>query len=103
MTCLCMRAPDSGENTDSKICDINKSGKNYVLAKERKGERINIVLTDENKQEVIRFDLDEVFSRYRGYAVDKSEISYEEAAFTAENDRAKLTLVVQNAGHRQLA
>ncbi len=87
----------SDENMESKICNIEKSGKSYVMTKEKVGEQYNIVLKDDNNQEVIRFNTGEVFSRYRSYAVDKSEISNEEAAFSAENDRVKLTFVVQNA------
>ena len=82
---------------ESKICNIQKSGKNFILTKVKAGEQYNIVLMDDKNQEVIHFNTGEIFSRYRSYAVDKSEISKEEATFSVENNRVKLTFVVQNA------
>jgi MFS family permease len=87
---------NSDENKVTQICDIKKSGKNYILEKEKSGEKYDIVLIDDNKQEIIRFDTNEIFSKYRSYAVDKAEISNEEATFSIENDQVKLTIVVQD-------
>jgi hypothetical protein len=86
----------SDENAEAKICDIENVGKNYVLQKAKAGEKDHIILLDEKNNEMIHLGLDEIFSRYRDYAVDKAEISKEEATFSAENDRARLTVVVQN-------
>ncbi len=85
------------ESVNSNICEIKKSGKNYVLKKVKTGGQYDVVLTDESNREIILFHTDEIFSRYRGYTAEKSEISNEEAAFSAENDRAKITFVVQSA------
>jgi hypothetical protein len=85
------------EYSDPKICDIERSGKIYTLLKEKSGEQYYIVLTGENKQELIRLDTGEIRSRYLGYSADKTEISSEEATFSTENDMAKLTVVVQSA------
>ncbi len=88
---------NSDESGKTKICNIEKSGKIYTIAKEKTGEQYNIVLTDDNNQEMIRFNTGEIFSRYQNYAVEKSELSNEEASFSIENDRARMAFVVQNA------
>lgn len=84
------------ENMETKICDIEYSGENYVLEKTKVGEKYDITLRADNN-ELIRFDTNEIFSRYRNYAVDKGEISIDEAIFYTENHDIKLTIVVQNA------
>lgn len=85
------------DNTQPKICDFARSGVNYSLIKEKVSDRYDIVLTGANNLELIRFDTGEIFSRYKSFTAQKSGITLEEATFTAENDSAKLTFVVQNA------
>ncbi|MHC1723842.1 MAG: DUF4153 domain-containing protein [Aminipila sp.] len=88
----------SEENMESQICNIDKSGKKYILTKEKTGEKYDIVLMDGNNKELIRFNTEEIFSKYSNYATDKAEISKEQATFSKENERVKLTVVVQEAG-----
>jgi hypothetical protein len=88
----------SNDFRESVICEFEKSGKKYSLNRDEVKEQSFIVLTDENKQEMIRFSMGEIFSRYKNYSVDKFQMSGEEAMFFAENDKAKLGIVVQNAG-----
>lgn len=83
------------ESVDTKICDIENLGKNYSLERTKSGGKNDIILRD-NNSELIRFDTNEIFSRYSNYAVEKGEISNEEATFYTENDDAKLTFVVQH-------
>lgn len=85
------------ESAQARICDIENAGKIYALTREKTGDAVDIVLTDENGLEAIRFHTDEIFSRYRGYTAERSELSVEEATFFTENDRVKLTIVAQNA------
>lgn len=85
------------ENMTAEICHIEKSGNNYMLERQKAGETYDIVLLDDNKQEMIRFHTNEIFSKYQSYTADKSELAIKEATFSTENDQAKLTVVVQNA------
>ncbi|MEA5082725.1 MAG: DUF4153 domain-containing protein [Lachnospiraceae bacterium] len=85
------------ENTVAKICDIENMGNNYSLERTMSGEKYDITLRNDNNNELIRFDTNEIFSRYSNYDVDKGEISNEEAIFYTESDDAKLTFVVQHA------
>lgn len=86
------------DNRETKICQIDKAGKNYILNKVKEGDGYDFALVQENQnQEIIRFSTQEIFSRYRSYVVEKSELSNEEATFSVENEEAKLTLVVQEA------
>ncbi len=87
----------SDENVSKKICEIEKSGKIFTLKSEKRGEANDIVLRDESDQEMIRFHTDEIFSKYQNYTADKAELDMEEATFSTENDKAGLTVVVQNA------
>lgn len=77
--------------------DINKSGKAYTLTKEEKDGKYYLMVKDGNGQELIRFALDGIFSRYQNYDGTKSAITYDEALFTMDNDKAKISVVVQNA------
>ena len=88
---------NTDENMVSPICNIEKLGKKYTMEKNKTRGKYNITLMDDNHQKIISFNTDEIFSKYRSYAVDKSEISNEEATFSAENDQVKLTIVVQEA------
>lgn len=88
---------NSDKNVTTEICQIEKSGKNYTLERQKAGETYDIVLRDHNNQEMIRFHTDEIFSKYQSYTADKSELGIKEATFSTENDQAKLTVVVQNA------
>ncbi len=88
---------NSDETTDSKICDIETAGKHYVLNKVKVKDNYDITLMDDKNQEMIRYPLDEIFSRFANYTQEKAQISNEEATFTTENEEVKLTLVVQDA------
>lgn len=87
---------NSGVNMVNKICDIEYLGEIYVLEKTKVGETYDIILRDDNN-ELIRFDTNEIFSKYSNYSAEKYGISIQEATFYTENDNAKLTVVVQNA------
>lgn len=88
----------SEEKMESQICSIQKSGTEYMLKKEKTDGKYDIILTDGSNNEFIRFNTEDIFSRYKSYANDKTEISQDEATFSRENDRVKLTIVVQEAG-----
>ena len=52
----------------------------------------------ENDEELIRFKTQEIYDKFYNYNSIKGLISVDEATFTKENDRAKMTIVVQNVG-----
>lgn len=85
------------ETMTTQICKIEKSGKKYTLEKQNKGGRHDIILRNENEQEIITFNVGEIFQRYQQYTVEKSELDQEEATFSIENNRVRLTVVVENA------
>ncbi|MFA9376090.1 MAG: hypothetical protein ACERKZ_04975 [Lachnotalea sp.] len=86
---------NSEENNESKICDIENSGNNYILNKENTGDSSDVILTDNDNNEIIRFNMNDIYSKYQGYSMEKSQISSDEATFSNENDQVKITIVVQ--------
>lgn len=88
----------SEENMESQICTIHQSGIEYILKKEKTDGKYDIILTDDSNNELIRFNTEKIFSRYKSYTADKAEIAKDEATFSTENERVKLTIVVQEAG-----
>ncbi|MCM3727339.1 DUF4153 domain-containing protein [Neobacillus cucumis] len=83
-------------NGEQKINDFKKAGKTYTLVTDTKGKRIDLRLVGEDRQELIRFNTQEIIDKFYHYNATKSMITAEEATFTKENRRAKLTIVVQN-------
>ena len=86
----------SDTDGEEEISDFEKEGKTYTLLKDTKGKRVDLNLVEENGQEVISFNTQEIFEKFYNYNATKSTVTVEEATFTKENRRAKLTLVVQN-------
>lgn len=86
---------NSQESRMSLIGNFEKNQKTYHLEKKKTGETYDIILLNDQKQEIIRFQTNEILTRYSRNSLDKSEISNEEATFYNENEQAKLTLVVQ--------
>ncbi|MBN7771818.1 DUF4153 domain-containing protein [Clostridium aminobutyricum] len=85
---------DSGKMT---VCTITQQDKTYTMIKEKGGESQKITILDEKNNEIIYFNTNEIFSRYKSYAIDQSRLSEEEATFLVENEKAKLKLLVQEA------
>lgn len=86
---------NSEENDRSLICNIEKSGIKYRLEKKKTGEYYDIILSDHN-HERIRFHTADIFSKFRGYAIERSELSGEEATFFSKNDQISITIVVKD-------
>ena len=53
-----------------------------------------ISLVDESNQDIIQYNMEEIFSRFESYT-SKSEITEEEATFTMENELAKISLITK--------
>jgi hypothetical protein len=86
----------SDKSQAGKICDITKNGHKYTLLKDFKKDQIELTLTGENDKELISFKTQEIYDKFYNYHAMKGLISAKEATFTTENDRAKMTIVVQN-------
>lgn len=87
----------SGQNVmDETIGNIKKTDKNYTLVKSISKDQSTIILKNKENQEILSFDVKEIFNRFEDFDTKEGSISYEEATFTEENDLAKITIVVQN-------
>jgi hypothetical protein len=81
---------------EKEISHFKNENKTFSLLEETKDKRIDLKLADQNGKELIRFNTQEIFDKFDNYQADKGTVSAEEATFTKENDRAKITIVVQN-------
>ncbi|MEL7570702.1 MAG: hypothetical protein AAGU14_09105, partial [Eubacteriaceae bacterium] len=70
--------------------------KSYDLQKEKLGSQFDLVLYDNNKNEIIRFNTDELYSRYENYGQPKEGISEKDATFIIENNKVKVKLLMRN-------
>lgn len=86
---------NSDENIDPLICNLNNGNDRYRLEKELLGDQQNLVMTDSNNQEVMRFNMNDVFGKYQSYAANKTELTQAEATSTKENDQIIMTVLVQ--------
>jgi hypothetical protein len=80
----------------SNISVIGKDSENYSLDYIQEGQDCSIVLSDEAGLAYASFDVSQIFSRFEAYSADKSVISPEEATFTAQGEKASMTVVAQN-------
>lgn len=85
------------QNASTVISTIKNAESTYDIVKESTDGRVDIVLKDENGKELLRFNTDEIFERYAGYTTEKSEMSLDDATFTAQSDIVNLKIIVQNA------
>lgn len=93
-----MRASvDSNITSKETICEFGRDNISYTLTKITRDSQPHFILSQTGGEELIAFNTAEVFSRYNGFAENKSMLTTDLATFTVENDRAKLTFVVQNA------
>lgn len=86
-----------GRTGSETICTMEQGGRRYTLTK-ADGDRFAVLaLTDSDNNELIRFDTGEIFSRYSDYGSERAQLTAGQATFSAENDRARLAVTVQNA------
>lgn len=84
------------DSKDSKVTTFEKDGKTYSLAKEVQDDWVDIIVTNENGEELIRYHTKDIFDHFYEYDASKGIIPTEEATFDQENDKAALRLVIQN-------
>lgn len=88
---------NSTDTSASIVGEINKQGKRYQIMVKKKAEGQYIVLQDENKNEILSINVNEVVTRYEKNSNNKPQITIEEASFTAENEKAEMKIVIQEA------
>ncbi|WP_066318806.1 DUF4153 domain-containing protein [Bacillus sp. FJAT-29814] len=74
---------------------FEKDGKKYTLLKEAGNEKAELKLMNEGNEVILYFKANEILDKFSNYIGD-STISVEEATFTSNNDKAKMTIVIQN-------
>jgi hypothetical protein len=77
------------------IGSIEKSGKQYSLVKRISEAENKILLLNENRQELLQFPFDDLFSRYKESS-SKGLLTKDEATFLIENEAAAMKIIVQN-------
>lgn len=82
-------------DNNEKIADFVKEGKHYSLMTKENNDQVDMILTGENKEELLSIDANEIFKKFYGYHSSKYTITPEEATLSKENDKAKMTFVVQ--------
>nr|WP_246439722.1 DUF4153 domain-containing protein [Bacillus benzoevorans] len=84
------------EGQNEKIAVIEKAGNKYSLLRDFRKDEIDIVLGGENKEELIRFKTKDIYDKFENYHSIKEMITPEEATFTVENEKVKMTIVTQD-------
>lgn len=84
------------DSQDKKIGGFEKDGKTYTLLRDFRKNEIDLVLTGENDEELIRFKTQDIYDKFYDYHSINGMMSPEEATLTVENDQAKLAIVVQS-------
>jgi hypothetical protein len=88
--------PRDKEDENEKITDVVISGKNYTLKKNITQDQGNISLVGDHNEELISFKTREIFDEFLDFHSGKGLITVEEATFSKENERVKMTIVLQN-------
>lgn len=86
------------DKMDPTICSFESNGKSYTLVREKTGRIGELVLTETDGQELMRINMQEVFDHFDtsqggSYQVSKDYMNADEAMFTVENDKAKISMI----------
>jgi hypothetical protein len=83
------------ETMDLSSDSIEHGGKSYGLFFRSFNEDNSVLILNEvDGEEIIQFEMNEIFNRFANSSLDKSVISYEEAIFTKDNEAISLKLIV---------
>jgi hypothetical protein len=85
------------QGSDMQIGSFMKNGITYNLHK----DNYDIVLTDENNKEILRYPTQEIFDHFEGKDVTNKAITTKEATFTKENVKASIQLVKESVSITQ--
>lgn len=86
-----------GGKTTEKLLELEKQGVKYTLSKYTEEEQCDIILSEDENRELIRFSTQEMLDRLSGYSSGKGSIAPGEATFSTENEAAKIRVIVRNA------
>jgi hypothetical protein len=76
---------------------IEQEGKSYTIYVSNTSEDDPVLILEEkNRQELIRFNMNEIFNRYTNSSLNNTEVSTEEFTFEKDNDAATLKLIVES-------
>jgi hypothetical protein len=79
---------------EDKQFEIEKNGHKFLLLKDVSDDKVDFRLMNENKEDILVFETNKIFEKFSDYQRDHS-IPIEEATFTKENERAKMTVLLQ--------
>lgn len=85
----------SAYNKEDQYFSIEKANHQYSLLKTVSDNQTDLKLLNETNEELIVFETEEIFSGFSKYRGEKF-ISPADATFTKENEKAKLTIFVQD-------
>lgn len=91
-----INSEDGGEDL---ICNFEKDGNKYEITKVKDKDQYYILLLNESKQELARSSVADIFTRFEGNIAEKTQVSSEEATFTTENAKVKLTIIIEEANY----
>ena len=80
---------------DTSVKDITYEGKTYYLDKAESKDGYVLILRDDKKTEILRFDTSEMFEKYTGYVTNNTALTNDQASFVAESENAKMLILVQ--------
>jgi len=80
---------------NEKIGEFIKEGESYSLLAKEKNSEVDLILTGESNEELLTIEAKEIFEKYYEYNSSKYTLTPEEATITRENDKAKVTFVIQ--------
>lgn len=84
------------DKNDELIGRLTSKGKSYTLKKQVIDQDCIISLADETDYILISFSTKEIFDKYKDSpSSTKGSITLEEATFSTENERAKLTIIIE--------
>ena len=76
---------------------IQIQNETYYLTQNNEGSYHSLILQDHEMQEILSFDLEELFTRFEKLDMEYGELTDEEATFVVENSQAEIKIVVQDA------
>lgn len=80
---------------DTSVKDITYAGKTYSLEKAESKDGYVLILRDDKKTEILRFDTSEMFEKYAGYVTNNMALTNDQTTFMAESENAKMFILVQ--------
>lgn len=84
------------QNGADNILQVTKEAMTYTLSRELTSDDCILKIRDINNISLIEFSSKEIMESFGDLTNDKTSISVAEATFNKENDRAKISVIIQN-------